>query len=146
MKRINVRIPLISLFLLLAMMTLLLTLYSAKIYDSVVKNDCENNTAFVAATYITEKIKQTNSVTELEIDNNQIIIHTDTDINTIVYLYNNQLYETTIYADKQPRVGSGEILFDIKDMKISKTNGLLHILITDFNGNTVTKRMALYEE
>ena len=63
-----------------------------------------------------------------------------------MYLYNNQLYETTIYADKQPRVGSGEILFDIKDMKISKTNGLLHIFITDFNGNTVTKRMALYEK
>ena len=146
MRHINIRIPLIGLFLLLATMALLLTLYSAKIYDSITKNDYENNTAFVATMYITEKIRQADSVNALELDNNQIIIHSDDDIKTIIYVYGNHLYETTIYADKQLTVGSGEILFDIKDIETKKENGLLQICITDLNNNTITKRVNLHEK
>lgn len=144
MKKINTRIPLIGLFLLLTIMALLLTMYSAKIYDSVAGNGYKNNTAYVASMYITEKIKQADHVTE--ISDRQITLRSDTDIDTIVYLYDGKLYEIAIYADKQLTPGSGEILFELKDMELSMTDHLLKISITDNNDNTITKRMAVYEK
>lgn len=144
MKKINTRIPLIGLFLLLTIMMLLLTMYSAKIYDNIAGNGYKNNTAYVAGMYLTEKIRQTNQITEIKKD--QITLRSDTDIDTIVYLYDNKLYEVAIYADKQLTPGSGEVLFELEDMTLSSENNLLKICITDTNGNSITKRMALHEK
>lgn len=144
MKKINTRIPLIGLFLLLTIMMLLLTMYSAKIYDSIAGNGYKNNTAYVAGMYLTEKIRQTDQIAEIKKD--QITLRSDTDIDTIVYLYDNKLYEVAIYADKQLTPGSGEVLFELEDMTLSSENNLLKICITDTNGNSITKRMALHEK
>lgn len=144
MKKINTRIPLIGLFLLLTIMMLLLTMYSAKIYDSVAGNGYKNNTAYVAGMYLTEKIRQTDRIAEIKED--QITLRSDTDIDTIVYLYDNKLYEIAIYADKQLTPGSGEVLFELENLTFSTDKNLLRIDITDINGNSITKRVALYEK
>lgn len=140
MKKINTQIPLIGLFLLLSLMALLLTSYSAKIYDNMITDNHKNNTAFVAATYIAEKIKQTSG--SIIIQNNQIIIQND-NIQTIIYLYENNLYEATIYADKELTLGTGEILFQINDMSLEQNDNLLTITITD-DMHTFVKRKVLY--
>ena len=140
MKKINTQIPLIGLFLLLSLMSLLLTGYSAKIYDTMVTNNHKNDTAFVTATYITEKIKQTSG--PILIKDNQIIIQNN-NIQTIIYLYENNLYEATIYADKELTQGTGEILFQINDMSLEQKDNLLKIAITDDN-HTFVKRKVLY--
>lgn len=142
MKKINTKIPLIGLFLLLSLMSLLLTLYAAKIYDNMVNNNHKQNTAFTAATYMTEKIKQ--APKQIIIKNNQLIIPHD-NIQTIIYVYENNLYETMIYADKQLTPGTGELLFHISDMTLSQKNNLLTIRISDKN-NTCIKRKAIYYE
>lgn len=144
MKKINTRIPLIGLFLLLTIMMLLLTMYSAKIYDSVAGNGYKNNTAYVTGMYLTEKIRQTDRIAEIKKD--QITLRSDTDIDTIVYLYDNKLYEVAIYADKQLTPGSGEVLFELKNLTFSTDKNLLRIDITDINGNSITKRVALHEK
>lgn len=144
MKKINTRIPLIGLFLLLTIMMLLLTMYSAKIYDSVAGNGYKNNTAYVAGMYLTEKIRQTDRIAEIKED--QITLRSDTDIDTIVYLYDNKLYEVAIYADKQLTPGSGEVLFELENLTFSTDKNLLRIDITDINDNSITKRVALHEK
>lgn len=140
MKKINTRIPLLGLFLLLSIMALLLTVYSARIYDNMVTHNHQSNTAFVAATYITEKTKQSSE--PILIQDDKLIIQNN-NIQTVIYTYENQLYEATIYADKELTPGTGEILFYIKNMSLSKNDNLLKITITD-DTNTVTKRKALY--
>lgn len=141
MKKINSNIPLIGLFLLLSLMALLLTMYSARIYDNLIKDNHKNNTAFITATYITEKIKQSSG--PITINDNQMILQNN-NIQTVIYLHENRLYETTIYADKELSPGTGEPLFEIRNMVLKQTDNLLEITVTDNSGNIFTKRKVLY--
>lgn len=141
MKKINSNIPLIGLFLLLSLMALLLTMYSARIYDNIIKDSHKNNTAFITATYITEKIKQSSG--PITINDNQMILQNN-NIQTVIYLHENRLYETTIYADKELSPGTGEPLFEIRNMILKQTDNLLEITVIDDSGNIFTKRKVLY--
>lgn len=141
MKKINSNIPLIGLFLLLSLMALLLTMYSARIYDNIIRDSHKNNTAFITATYITEKIKQSSG--PITINDNQMILQNN-NIQTVIYLHGNCLYEATIYADKELSPGTGETLFEIRNMVLKKTDNLLTITVTDNSRNTFTKRKVLY--
>lgn len=141
MKKINSNIPLIGLFLLLSLMTLLLTMYSARIYDNITADSHENNTAFITATYITEKIKQSSG--PITVKTHQLVIQNN-NIQTVIYLHENCLYEATIYADKELSPGTGELLFPVRDMVFEKDGSLLRITVTDNHGNTFMKRKVLY--
>lgn len=141
MKKINSNIPLIGLFLLLSLMALLLTMYSARIYDNIIKDSHKNNTAFITATYITEKIKQSSG--PIIIHDNQMILQNN-NIQTVIYLHENRLYEATIYADKELSPGTGEPLFEIRNMVLKQTDNLLEITVIDDSGNIFTKRKVLY--
>lgn len=146
MKQLNTRIPLIGLFLLLAAISLLLTVYSAKVYKSIEDNNDKNNAASTAAIYVIEKIRQNNITGNISIKNNQIIMKTDDDINTVIYLYAGKLYEINLYADMQLTPGSGEPLFDIKKMIITKNKKIVSISVTDFDNHTVTRKLIIYEK
>ena len=145
MKVINTKIPLIGLFLLIAVLSFLLTIYSANIYDDIVKDNGKNDAASLATTYITERLKQTGLQQDVDIYTNSIVIHGENKIDIAIYYYDDYLYETSLYADKELKNGMGEPLFEITGMKLTKSNDMLTISITD-NTHEVTKRIRLYDQ
>ena len=145
MKVINTKIPLIGLFLLIAVLSFLLTIYSANIYDDIVKDNGKNDAASLATTYITERLKQTGLQQDVDTYTNSIVIHGENKIDIAIYYYDGYLYETSLYADKELKNGMGEPLFEITGMKLTKSNDMLTISITDTT-HEVTKRIRLYDQ
>lgn len=145
MKPLNTRIPLIGLFLLIAILALLLTIYSANVYDAIVKDNGKNDTASLATTYIAEKLRQNGLQQPIDVNERELVIHGEDQIDTVIYYYDDHLYETSIYADKELKHGSGEPLFEIQDIHLSLSNGILHISVAD-DAHEVTKRIRIYDQ
>lgn len=145
MKKLNAKPIILALFLLLGILLTLLTLYSAKIYEQIVKDEYKNNTAAIATEYITEKIKQCNLANSVQIQNDMITISDDQNIQTIIYQYDGYLCEANIYADKQFQKNIGEKLFAITDMKFILQNELIIVTITDDKHQTSQRILKIYE-
>lgn len=139
------RFPALILFFLLSAAAVLLMLYAAKVYRSAMENDSRRDTALLAVTYLSEKIRQCGQ-DRMAVSPSGIVLYPGDGTKTIIGFRGGVLYELNEPEGTDIPAERGEALFILEGMQAKKKDGLLEITVTDLSGKTIRKEVWLYGE
>lgn len=140
----------LTLFAVFAVCSMLLIAFGANIYQKTVDNMEDHFNIYTSVTYISEKIRQGDSSSSLEVvdfgDGNAFKIASNiegTDYLTYIYMYDGYLKELYIKADNPLEPKAGQKLLPVSRFDItSEATNLYSYTITDNNGSTLVMKVS----
>lgn len=140
----------LTLFAVFAVCSMLLIAFGANIYQKTVDNMEDHFNIYTSVTYISEKIRQSDSASSLEVvdfgdsDAFKISSNVDgTDYLTYIYMNDGYLKELYIKADHKLEPKAGQKLLPITRFDITEESpGLYSYVITDDNDSTLVMKIS----
>ena len=130
----------LALFGIFAVCAMLLILLGARVYEKVSSN-MNKMDAPVILSYVTEKLRSCNDVSEvaLEADGHQLILKEDTlngDYETWIYVEDGCLKEALIQEGREPIANAGNVIAPVQEFLVNMTTQkMLMIQVKDAEGN-----------
>lgn len=134
----------LCLFCVFAILSLFIVVMGASVYKGISKDMTANYNARSSLTYLTEKIRQNDSASSVEIGTlggETALVLTevvqDREYETWIYVSDGALYEVAVTAGTQVSLGDGQMVTELSDFEIERLDDhLMRIRAVDLDGNT----------
>lgn len=130
----------ITLFSLFLILSVLLVLFGANIYQKISAESSVNETMRTSISYIQEKVRQCDHEASVQVENHDgidtLALHTSLGTDnyvTYIYYYDGSLKELFTKSSLDFNPSAGNSITDISAFSITKDSSLIHIILTDTN-------------